>query len=234
MQRRGSPAGAFGLRAFRRSALLASAALAVLLCVSACGDTSPPPISRGELAAARTFPYYTVYWVGMSFAHHPLTAADEVSSYNPNVGESLYYGNCLKRGILSSGCLLPLKVTTLVYAPQSNVMLGGQRNLLLRGVPAAAYQQGRAINLYSGQLLIEVHAASEQDALAAVRMLRPFNRAGSAKGPLPPPLYCPMLYGDEPPAVRSTLATLPGKPCAREEAALAQQEAIEGRHISRR
>jgi hypothetical protein len=218
----------------KRWSLPVSVILLIALGLAGCGDTSPPPISGGELAAARTFPYYTVYWVGMSFAGDPITAADEVASYNPNVGESIYYGNCLRRGILSSGCLLPLKVTTLIYTPQSNVMLGAQRNLLLRGVPATSYDKGRAINLYSGQLVIEVHADSERNALAAARLLKPFNVGGSSSGPLPPPVYCPMLYGSEPPAVRSAMSSLPGNPCAREESALAQQEAIEGHARPRR
>lgn len=222
------------MRLASRRALPIAAMLLLALGVAGCGDTTPQPISPAELAAARTFPYYTVYWVGMRFRRYPLTAADEVASYKPNVGESVYYGNCLKRGILSSGCLLPLKVTTVVYSPQSNLMLGSQSNLMIRGVPAVSYNEGRALNLYSGQLMIEVHADSEQDALAAARLLRPFNRSGSSNGPLPPPVYCPMLYGRQPPAVRSAMSSLPANPCASEEAALARLEAVEGRKLERR
>ncbi len=69
------------------------------------------------------------------------------------VGDSVYYGDCVQRkGIFGGGsCLLPLQVTTVIYRLHSNATLGPQRNTVIRGVPATVYDEGRSIELYSGQ-----------------------------------------------------------------------------------
>lgn len=208
------------------AALLAAASVAVAL--TGCGTGSPPPIDHSELAAARAFPYYTVYWVGMSFGRHPLTAADGIEGYKPQIGDSLYYGDCVRsKGILgSNGCLLPLQVTTVIYVLHSNFTLGAQRNTVIRGVPAVIYDEGRSIELYSGRVAIDIFSDNLKNALEAAKQLRPFNTKGSDAAPLPLPVYCPVLYGPETPAVARVMANLPEHACQSAEEALARRESL--------
>lgn len=212
--------------------LIAALAAAVGLC--GCGTVSPPPIARGELAAARSFPYYTVYWVGRIFDHHPLTAADGVRGYRPSVGDSVYYGDCLRsKGALGGGgCVLPLQVTTVIYTMTPNFTLGPQRNVLIRGVPAVSYDEGKSLILYSGKLAIEIFSNDYADAHEAAKLLRPFNAAGSDAGRLPLPIYCPLLHGPETEAVQLTMRHLPGEACEQNAETLRKRESLTGEPAS--
>ncbi len=212
----------------RTAAFLALATLAAAV-PAGCGTSKPGPISAAELASARTFPYYTIYWAGPTFEGHPVTAADGMQAYKASTGDSIYYGDCVSgNGPLGSdGCLLPLKVRTTVYSLHSNVELGAQRNTVIRGVPAAIFDEGRAIELYTGQLSIDVYSSTPARALAAANLLRPLNRSGTSSTPLPPPVYCPELAGHRSAAVFATMQHLPGQPCQSTKVALAQREALE-------
>lgn len=220
-----APIGA-SLKRLALSWMVGGALLCLALC--GCGASQPGPIAPDELAEARTFPYYTLYWVGPSFAGRPLTAADGVQAYKPKAGDSVYYGDCVSgNGLLgSAGCLLPLKVTTSIYELHSNVDLGSQRNTVIRGVPAAIFDQGRSIELYTSRLVIDLHSNSSARAYAGARLLRPLNASGGDSGPLPPPVYCPVLDGVRPPALHQLLQRLPGGPCQAFAKALAQHEAL--------
>lgn len=206
-------------------------ALIAILCLSGCGTESPPPIARGELAAARTFPYYTVYWVGESFKHHPLTAADGVRGYRPQVGDAVFYGDCLRSKSLleGDGCVLPLQVTTVIYTMKPNFTLGEQHNVLIRGVPAVAYDEGHSLILYSGHVAIEVFSDDYADAHRAAKLLRPFNAEGSDVGDLPLPDYCPLLHGPETKAVEITMRHLPGEACRKAAQTLRKREKLTGK-----
>jgi hypothetical protein len=190
-------------------------ALCACLLAGGCSTHGPPAISSSELAQAETFPYYEIYWVGRGFAHNQLTAADGQKNYNSAIGDSVYYGDCVHgKGILSTGsCHLPLQVTTVIYRLHSNATLGAQRNTLIRGVPATIYEEGRAIELYSGRVAIDLFASTPAATLKAANELRPLNAPGSVASLLPPPVYCPGLSGAEPPALRRTLQSLPGNVC---------------------
>lgn len=203
-------------------ALLAAATLA-----SGCATAHPPPLERTALAEAQTFPYYRLYWVGPSFIGRPLAAVDGMKSYSTAIGDSVYYGDCVNgKGLLGGGgsCLLPLQVTTVIYRLHSNGALGPQSNTLIRGVPATVYDEQRSIELYSGRLAIDVFSDTPAHALLAANQLRPLNAPGSARGSLPPPVYCPGLSGPVSPRLRAAMNSLPGKPCQKAEAALAVAE----------
>src|ERR1700689_1432722 len=97
-----------------------SARALAVVCVAfaaAGGATTghPPPIASDELAEAKTFPYYLLYWVGPDFEGHPVAAADGLRAYVDTVGDSVYYGDCVQsKGIFGGGtCLLPLEAYTL-------------------------------------------------------------------------------------------------------------------------
>jgi hypothetical protein len=209
---------------------LALAALCSALAAGGCGTGAPAPISASELAEAQTFPYYRVYWVGRSFDGHPLAAADGLKNYNDTVGDSVYYGDCVNsKGIVGGGnCLLPLQVTTVMYALHSNTALGSQHNLLVRGVPATVYDEGRAIELYTGRVAIDVFSDTYAHALQASRELLPVNAPGSASADLPLPVYCPGLSGALDGALARTMADLPGHVCQYAAASAAYAKALYG------
>lgn len=196
--------------------LCAAAALTVL--GGGCGASTgaPGPIGASELAEAQTFPYYRIYWAGPTFQGEPLVAADGRKSYNTALGDSVYYGDCARgHGVFGGGgsCRLPLQVTTVIYRLHSNAALGPQRNMLIRGVPATVYDEGRSIELYSGRLAIDIFSDTYARARAAALQLRPLNAAGAATGALPPPVYCPGLAGPQEPRLRRAMARLPGHAC---------------------
>jgi hypothetical protein len=205
--------------------------LTLSLAASACTTGPPPPVSAQELAHGETFPYYKLYWVGRYFLGHPLTAVDGRGSYDPAIGQSVYYGNCSSRGgLLGEGsCKLPLQITTVIYAPHSNRDLGEQENALIRGVPASIYDMGHSIELYTGHVAIEISSDTAADALRAARRLRPLNAPGAAGEALPVPTYCPGLYGPVSPAEASLIARvrarLPQRACAPLSVAAGQQGA---------
>jgi hypothetical protein len=208
-------------RSLRAIALLA--ALLATALASGCGTGHPAPITAGELAEAETFPYFRVYWVGRSFLGHPLAAADGQKGYIDRVGDSVYYGDCVKKkGIFGGGsCVLPLQVTTVIYRLHSNATLGKQRNIVVRGVPATVYDGGRSIELYTGRVAIDLFSDTFAHAQAAAQALLPLNAPGSASGNLPPPIYCPGLSGAQSPQVKLVMERLPGRACQKASAALA-------------
>jgi hypothetical protein len=208
---------------------LALALLVLVASVSGCGTVHPPPLGAGALAEAQTFPYYRLYWAGPTFAGHPLAAVDGVKSYSAGIGDSVYYGDCVSgKGLLGGGgsCLLPLQVTTVIYAVHSNAPLGPQRNILIRGVPATVYNEERSIELYSGREAIDVYSDTLAHALLAAQQLLPLNSPGSAGAKLPPPVYCPGLSGPIPSQLNAAMNALPGHPCQKARAALAASQRL--------
>jgi hypothetical protein len=202
-------------RTSRLGLALASACVLALV-LGGCGGTRDPgPISAKELAEAQSFPYYRTYWVGRTFAGYPLVAADGRNGYNGTVGDSVYYGNCVQAKNLVGGgaCTLPLQVTTVIYKLHGNRALGAQHNILIRGAPAVVYDQGHSIELYSDHVAIDIFADTFPHALAAAKRLRPLNAPGSDHTALPPPVFCPGLWGPQAAAVEHAMAHLPGHPC---------------------
>jgi hypothetical protein len=212
-----------------RAVLAGAWALAALL-AAGCGTGHPAPISRGDLAEAQTFPYFKVYWVGPRFEGRPLATVDGLRNYLPQVGDSVYYGDCVQnKGVFGSGsCLLPLQVTTLLYHLHSNKGLGAQRNIVVRGVPATVFDEGRSIEIYSGRVAIDIFSDTFEHALAAALQLVPVNASGSATANLPAPVYCPGLTGPTDAHVARTLQSLPGEACQRAAATEAFTQAVRG------
>ena len=161
-----------------------------------------------------------MYWVEPSFQCSPLAAADGLKGYYATVGDSVYYGDCVHhKGIFGGGsCILPLQLTTVIYRLHSNATLGPQRNVVIRGVPATVYDEGRSIEIYTGRVAIDVFSDSFSHALQASRELLPVNASGSSSGNLPPPVYCPGLSGHLDAAVSAVLERLPGRICQRTRA----------------
>jgi len=219
----------------RRAGPALAAACAAMLATGCSATHRPGPVGARELAEAQTFPYYRIYWVGPRFQGQPLVATDGRKSYNAEVGDSVYYGDCIRDKSLFGGgsCALPLQVTTVIYRRHANAPLGPQRNMLIRGVPATAYDEGRSLELYSGRVAIDVFSDTFAHARAAALLLRPLNARGSATGPLPPPVYCPGLSGPRGPQLKRALASLPGHPCQRSAAEIAFAMSLRAKTASR-
>jgi hypothetical protein len=219
-------------RVIRMRAALALLAAALLLGGAGCATRHPTRLSADSLAEAETFPYFRLYWVGPSFAGTPLAAVDGRETYNPGIGDSVYYGDCVTgKGLLGggSGCALPLQVTTVIYRLHSNAPLGPQRNTLIRSIPATIYDGGRSIELYSGRVAIDIFSDSFADASRAAVLLEPLNTRSSPSRRLPPPVYCPGLAGPIDARLRLILDRLPGRPCQRAAAAEAAKRALRER-----
>ena len=217
----------------RRAAIRLGAAALLLpaaLALAGCSTGHPGEIAAGDLAEAQTFPYFRVYWAGPRFAGLPLAAVDGLKTYVPSVGDSVYYGDCVqKKGIFGGGsCSLPLQVTTVIYHVHSNKALGPQRNILIRGVPAVVYDEGRSIELYTGRVAVDIFSDTYAHAIAAAGELLPVNAPGAPTGPLAPPVYCPGLYGPQEAALEHVMQTLPGQACQRAAATSAFTRAVRG------
>jgi hypothetical protein len=221
--------GVSGGRAPRRAVALAVVGLA--LAASGCSTAHPKQLSPDALVEARTFPYYRLYWVGPSFQGRPLAAADGLKGYINSVGDSVYYGDCVHgKGIFGGGsCILPLQVTTVIYRLHSNATLGPQRNIVVRGVPAVVYDEGRSIELYTGRVAVDIFSDGYARALAAANELLPANAPGSRGGRLPPPVYCPGLSGPVDASVRLVMENLPGHVCQQARTREAFAEALSDR-----
>jgi hypothetical protein len=213
----------------RRSRLgLAAVLLCAALLAGGCGTGHPRPIAGGELAEAKLFPYYRIYWVGPSFENNPLAAVDGLRSYINTVGDSVYYGDCVRsKGIFGGGsCLLPLQVTTVIYRLHSNATLGPQFNIVVRGVPATVYDEGRSIEVYTGRVAVDIFSDTYARALRAANELLPLNAPGSAAGSLPPPVYCPGLSGPIDARLTHIVQSLPAHICQRTAAAAALERSL--------
>jgi hypothetical protein len=220
------------LLAKRRAAHLCGVLLlgACVLLAGGCSTGQPGPLSAQALQEARTFPYYPIYWVGRNFGSYPLTATDGKKGYSAAIGDSVYYGDCVRdKGILGGGsCQLPLQVTTVIYRLHSNATLGAQRNTVIRGVPAVIYDEGRSVELYSGRQAIDVFSDTFSHAMRAAEGLRPLNAPGSATGPLPPPVYCPGLTGPRSRRLRVIMSHLPEHACQSAAAVEASNGSLAG------
>ncbi len=209
---------------------LALLAITAALTAAGCSTGDPGEITAADLAEAQTFPYYKVYWTGPRFEGRPLAAVDGLKSYIPTTGDSVYYGDCVqKKGILGGvGCQLPLQVTTVIYHLHSNKALGPQRNIVVRGVPATVYDEGRSIEVYSGRVAIDIFADDFAHAYAAATELSPVNAPGSSTANLPSPIYCPGLSGPRSTSVAHVMETLPDAACQRAAATEAFAKAVSG------
>jgi hypothetical protein len=167
--------------------------VAVAAVLAGCSTHPAPPIGRADLDAAQHFKEFTVYWVGKKIDGIPLTAADNLADFHSGVGFALYYGDCGSRGALhTGGCALPLKVTTDLYTPHSDVSFGPQHWVLVHHVPAVVYQGGNYIEIYTDRQTIDIVAATPKLASDAAVALKPFNRVPTTNFPaFPQPYYTP-------------------------------------------
>ena len=127
------------------------------------------------------------------------------------------------KGIFGGGsCLLPLQVTTVIYRLHSNATLGPQRNIVVRGVPATVYDEGRSIEVYTGRVAVDIFSDTYAHALQRGQRAAAAQRAGIlAPAGFRPPVYCPGLSGPIDARLSRIVAELPAHICQRTAAAAA-------------
>jgi len=177
----GSPAPGSRYPAGVRLATLSLAGLCALA-LSACGDTlQVQPISHSALESLLVAPH-PVYWLGGSFNGLAVTEATR----DPGGAYSVQYGNCAEGG--QATCVPPLRV---VSSPDNSFLPVGtltHTGRIVRGVPAVLARGGRAIEIPTGEVVVDIYAQEAALAAAAAQMLVPINRIGAPGAPLPPRL----------------------------------------------
>lgn len=160
------------------TALLALCALAV----GGCGDAvQSAPLSHSVLESLIESPF-PVYWLGGSFRGLEVTEA----VHDPGDAFSLEYGDCLTGG--QGECVPPLRV---VSSPDNSFLPGGEasrRTVTIRGVRATVANEGRAIVMATGRIVLDIYAESAALAMAAAEAAVPINLAGAPQAPLPSPV----------------------------------------------
>ncbi|HEX2702866.1 MAG TPA: hypothetical protein VHM72_05495 [Solirubrobacteraceae bacterium] len=176
-----------------RSVVKVAVAAATAGLVAGCATVPAPPISAKQLAYAHSFDLFTLYWAGKTVHGIPLTEADGLGDYNPQIGVTMYYGNCVHKSIVKlGGCTLPLKITTVWYIPHSNISLGAQRNVRVHGVPAVIFNHGDEVEVYTDAMAVDVVGATPKLTMEGVRQLTTFNRTPTAAWPaFPAPQFTP-------------------------------------------
>jgi hypothetical protein len=154
--------------------------LACALAFSSCGDTlQDQPIGPSPLESVIVSSRFPVYWLGQEFDGMRITGV----LIDPGGAVTLRYGDCLVGGQFT--CVTPL---ALVTSPDNSFLPGAYevgRALRVRGAEALATQQGRAISIRTGTVIVSVHANRAALALRAARLMAPVNKVGLPLQPLP-------------------------------------------------
>lgn len=168
--------------ALLRAALL-GAALPGAALLAGCGDTlQDQPIGPAPFESVMVKSRFPVYWVGLRFSGLHATSV----STDPGGAVTIQYGDCLVGGQYT--CVTPLEIVT---SPDNSFLPGGSaasEPLTLRGVQAVSRQQGSAIALRTGGVVVSVYARHAALAHAAAQTMTPLNQAAQPGAPLPKPL----------------------------------------------
>jgi hypothetical protein len=183
-----------------------AALLAVAIFTAALAGKGSSSASRFDAAHSdftpqnvRGFREFPLYSLGDTFEGLPLKAivrrADE-----PYVGEdvtanfvSFTYGDCFAEGDL--GCPFPIEVQVwpacersradYALTPEGDAL--PSEDLRVRGVPAAFYEEGLRLELYSGDVTVVIFGLEREQTMRAARALKGVNGALGRGENLPPP-----------------------------------------------
>jgi hypothetical protein len=187
-------------RIMRKLLLLATAFLSVpiVLVLLAGGfghSTTIVPKGNFDLSQARSFNKFPLYYLGTSFEKMDLVAIHRVDARG-TPGEpvreddvTFIYGAC--ESVDRAPCMPPLQVQVWngcernqhSYGPS----FGPETQRELRGVPAATYEEGMRLELYTGNVTVVLFSAvrDRQLLLRAAGALRSIQGAIGANMPLP-------------------------------------------------
>ncbi len=161
-----------------RLAALPLAGLCALL-LGGCGNTlQDKPISHTTLEQLIVAPF-PVYWLGGTFEGYSITEGN----HDPSGAFSLQYGDCVHGG--QGFCVSPLRIIT---SPDNSFVPGGSapsRPSSIRGATARVSEEGRAIAIPTGPVVVSIFAETPALAAAAARAMVAINALGSPGRPLP-------------------------------------------------
>jgi hypothetical protein len=156
--------------------LLAGFALAL----SSCGNTiQDQPISTQSLEQLVAVDAYPIYWLGGTF--HDLAVSSVAR--DPSEAFTIQYGDCTVGG--QGTCVTPLEIVT---SPNNSFAPGAgaiERAIHIRGVRAWTAEEGRALMIPTGSVVVDIYAETAQIAAAAVRTMVSINLGGDPGGRLP-------------------------------------------------
>jgi len=148
---------------------------------------------------ARSFKRFPLYWLGNSFGSLPLTALTRRDDA-PAVAEKVradyvgfIYGNCV--ALDEKGCAPPLEIQIWPACERSRadytLTPSGQplphRRTIMRGVPAAYFERGLRLEIYTGKVTIVIFGLRRREVERAAVSLRGANPSAANTATLPPP-----------------------------------------------
>jgi hypothetical protein len=158
---------------------VASALVLAALVLGGCGDTlQDRPIAHNTLETLLVAPY-PVYWLGGSFRGRAITEA----VHDPGGAFTIAYGDCVDGG--QSTCVQALRVIT---SPDNSFVPGGSApsaSGTIRGVSAVIAQRGRAIEIPTAGVVVDIYATSPRLAATAAAAIVPINESGMPGARLP-------------------------------------------------
>lgn len=192
----------------RRIALLSAIGIALLGGLSASADpggsmqaASAPSAPAGGPAPfdPRSFSSFALYWLGDRFEGLPLQATtrrDEPLARGEKVRADFVgfiYGDCFASD--ESGCPPPLEVQVWPACVRSladyTLTPAGEalphERATVRGVPAAFFENGLRLELYTGKATIVIFGLARAQIQRAAAALRGANALASSAPTLPPP-----------------------------------------------
>jgi hypothetical protein len=150
------------------------------LLLGGCGDTlQDQPIGPAPFESVIVKSRFPVYWLGLRFSGMQVTGV----TTDPGGAVTIQYGDCLMGGQYT--CVTPLEIVT---SPDNSFLPGGATpsdTLALRGVQAASRQQGRAISVRTGGVVVSVYARRPASEAVARHRLRSRPAAQPAAGRRP-------------------------------------------------
>jgi hypothetical protein len=171
--------------------------LGVLAALLGCG-VAWAGTTEANLAAAKAFHGYPVYWAGEEVAGLPL----EEFAGNPGsvrkAGWTSYYGTCELQGTDHPSCAPPLQIQVFSTCTRWAAALDHQKSVFaFRGAQAHWFpgikvkglkglQESGPLEIFTGRVTVVVFAETKQIAFAAGRALRTVRQARPTQ--LPPPV----------------------------------------------
>jgi hypothetical protein len=159
----------------------------------AATSEEPAYVPRFTIDQARSFQDFELYYLGDSFEGIPLERIIRINA-KPLPAEpirrndvSFIYGWCRAE---QEACLPPLQVQAW-DACQRNLGLFDylpERRLTVRGVPAATWEGGWSMDLYTGRVAIAIFGRNPDQVARAALALRGVNNSLTPAQDLPPPI----------------------------------------------